>query len=113
MLYWLGLPLFFLIVFILPAIYIVPEWEKVAIIRFGKIENIVGTGLHVRIPIIDRIQRVDIRTQTEPLLSEGLGSLANPSYSQSVHNWPKAVPFGRWLRWGSCMGPSRLKDWVA
>jgi regulator of protease activity HflC (stomatin/prohibitin superfamily) len=70
MLYWLGLPLFFLIVLILPAIYIVPEWEKVTVIRFGKIEKVVGTGLHVRIPIIDRIQRVDIRTQTIDLMGQ-------------------------------------------
>ena len=62
--------MFFLIVFILPAIYIVPEWEKVTVIRFGKIEKVVGTGLHVRIPIIDRIQRVDIRTQTIDLMGQ-------------------------------------------
>ena len=56
--------------FILPAFYVVPQWEKVAIIRFGNIEKIVETGLHLRIPIIDSLMRVDIRTQTIDLMGQ-------------------------------------------
>ena len=68
--FWFGLILVLLAVFILPAFYIVPQWEKAAIVRFGRIESIEGTGLHLRIPIIDSIMRVDIRTQTVDLTGQ-------------------------------------------
>jgi regulator of protease activity HflC (stomatin/prohibitin superfamily) len=60
----LGVILIVIATFVLSAFYIVPQWEKVAIIRFGNIEKIVETGLHIRIPVIDSLMRVDIRTQT-------------------------------------------------
>jgi len=47
--------------------YVVKQWEKVAVIRFGKIVKIVQTGLHFKIPFIDSIQRVDLRMQTVDL----------------------------------------------
>jgi regulator of protease activity HflC (stomatin/prohibitin superfamily) len=47
--------------------YVVKQWEKVAVIRFGRIIKIVGTGLHFRIPLIDSIQRADLRMQTVDL----------------------------------------------
>ena len=68
--YWLGAIIVIAATFILPAFYIVPQWEKVAVVRFGKIENIVGTGLHLRIPLIDSLMRVDIRTQTIDLMGQ-------------------------------------------
>jgi len=68
--FWLGAILVIVATFILPAFYIVPQWEKVAVIRFGQIEKIVGTGLHLRIPIIDSLMRVDIRTQTIDLMGQ-------------------------------------------
>ena len=68
--FWFGVILVLIAVFILPAFYIVPQWEKVAVVRFGKIENIVSTGLHLRIPLIDSLMRVDIRTQTIDLMGQ-------------------------------------------
>jgi len=47
--------------------YIVKQWEKAVILRFGKIENIVEPGLNFRIPLIDAVHRVDMRTQTVDL----------------------------------------------
>jgi regulator of protease activity HflC (stomatin/prohibitin superfamily) len=47
--------------------YVVKQWEKVAVIRFGRIIKIVDTGLHFRIPLIDSIQRADLRMQTVDL----------------------------------------------
>ena len=49
------------------SIYIVKQWEKAAVIRFGRITKIVNTGLHFRVPIIDSIQKVDLRMQTVDL----------------------------------------------
>jgi regulator of protease activity HflC (stomatin/prohibitin superfamily) len=68
--FWLGVIIVILAVFVIPALYIVPEWEKVAVVRFGKIVKIVDSGLHLRIPIIDSIMRVDIRTQTIDLTGQ-------------------------------------------
>ncbi len=66
----LGAILVVLATFVLPAFYVVSQWEKVAVVRFGSIERIMGTGLHVRIPIMDSIMRVDIRTQTVDLMGQ-------------------------------------------
>jgi regulator of protease activity HflC (stomatin/prohibitin superfamily) len=49
------------------SIYIVKQWEKAAIIRFGRIIKIVDAGLHFKVPIIDSIQKVDLRMQTVDL----------------------------------------------
>lgn len=63
----IGLILFimiavFFIIFTSP--FVVRQWENAAIIRFGEIIAVVGTGLHFRVPFIDTIQRVDLRMQT-------------------------------------------------
>ena len=68
--FWLGVILVIVATFILPAFYIVPQWEKVAVIRFGQIEKISDTGLHLRIPVIDSLLRVDIRTQTLDMMGQ-------------------------------------------
>ena len=49
------------------SVYIVKQWEKAVILRFGKIENIVEPGLNFRVPLIDAVRRVDMRTQTVDL----------------------------------------------
>ncbi len=49
------------------SLYVVKQWQKVAVIRFGRIIKIVDTGLHFRVPFIDSIQRVDLRMQTVDL----------------------------------------------
>jgi regulator of protease activity HflC (stomatin/prohibitin superfamily) len=56
--------------FVLPAVYVVPQWERVAVIRFGKIIGIQKEGLHFRFPVVDEIRRVDIRTQTIDLMGQ-------------------------------------------
>ena len=66
----LGAILVVLATFVLPAFYVVSQWERAAIVRLGSIEKIMGTGLHFRIPIIDSIMRVDIRTQTVDLMGQ-------------------------------------------
>ena len=66
----LGAILVVLATFVLPAFYVVSQWEKVAVVRLGNIERIMGTGLHFRIPLIDSIMRVDIRTQTVDLMGQ-------------------------------------------
>ena len=63
---WILTGIIALIAFILFAgsIYVVKQWENVAIIRLGKIVKIVEAGLHFRIPFLDSLRRVDLRMQT-------------------------------------------------
>lgn len=53
--------------FLMASIYVVRQWEKVAVIRLGRIVKIVETGLHFKIPVLDSIKRVDLRMQTVDL----------------------------------------------
>jgi regulator of protease activity HflC (stomatin/prohibitin superfamily) len=46
------------------SVFIVRQWENGAVLRFGRIISIEETGLHFRIPFIDTVRTVDIRTQT-------------------------------------------------
>jgi len=46
------------------SIFIVKQWEWGVVLRFGKILRIVETGLHFRVPAIDMVQKVDMRTET-------------------------------------------------
>ena len=46
------------------AIKILPEYERGVILRLGRIQPLKGPGLILIIPIIDRLIRVNLRTQT-------------------------------------------------
>ncbi|MHA2163132.1 MAG: SPFH domain-containing protein [Candidatus Thorarchaeota archaeon] len=55
---------FFLIIILLRStVFVVKEWERYAVLRFGNIHRVVDGGLHFRIPIIENTIAVDIRTQ--------------------------------------------------
>lgn len=56
---------FALIVFtiIWGSFYTVSSGERAIVLRFGQIQEVVSDGLHFKIPYIDRIVIVDIRTQ--------------------------------------------------
>jgi len=49
------------------SIFIVKQWEKAAVLRLGKIIGTVEPGLHFKVPIIDTVTKVDMRTQTVDL----------------------------------------------
>jgi regulator of protease activity HflC (stomatin/prohibitin superfamily) len=46
------------------AIKILPEYERGVIFRLGRIQRLKGPGLIVIIPVVDRLVRVNLRTQT-------------------------------------------------
>ena len=69
-LYWFAPLLIIAAVIIIPAFFVVTQWEKVAVVRLGKIVDVKDAGLHLKIPILDRILRVDIRTQTIDLMGQ-------------------------------------------
>jgi regulator of protease activity HflC (stomatin/prohibitin superfamily) len=45
------------------AFFTVGAGERALVLRFGQVQQIVGDGLHVKLPLVDDIIRVDIRTQ--------------------------------------------------
>ena len=60
----------FLIIILALSMFIVNQWEKAVIIRFGRIVDVVEPGLHLRIPVLDSVRKVDMRTQTVDLMGQ-------------------------------------------
>ena len=60
----LAIALGFAIVLIAAAVKILPEYERGVILRLGRIQPLKGPGLIVIIPIVDKLIRVNLRTQT-------------------------------------------------
>jgi regulator of protease activity HflC (stomatin/prohibitin superfamily) len=61
----IGLAVLLLILVLTAAIKVVPEYERGVIFRLGRILGAAkGPGLFFIIPIVDRMVRVDLRTQT-------------------------------------------------
>jgi len=64
----IGFIVIFLIILLilLPAsLYIVRQWENVVVLRFGKVVKIAKeAGIHLKMPFVDSIRRVDFRMRT-------------------------------------------------
>jgi regulator of protease activity HflC (stomatin/prohibitin superfamily) len=53
-----------LVVILVAAVKIVPEYERGVIFRLGRVQGARGPGLFLIIPFIDRMRKVDLRTIT-------------------------------------------------
>jgi regulator of protease activity HflC (stomatin/prohibitin superfamily) len=60
----LGILLVILFVLVSSSLFVVKQWENGLILRFGKIVSVQETGLHFKVPYIDSVVKVDMRTQT-------------------------------------------------
>lgn len=58
------LVLVIIIILVLSGAFIVKQWEKTAVLRFGQIIRMAEPGLNFRIPFIDSIYPVDMRMQS-------------------------------------------------
>ena len=55
----------------LSSVHIALSWEKVVVLRFGKLDRVVGPGLYLTIPIVEHgTIRVDQRTIATPFYAE-------------------------------------------
>jgi regulator of protease activity HflC (stomatin/prohibitin superfamily) len=63
---WLILSLIAVIfVLMLPSmLYVVKQWQTVTVVRFGQIIKTVHGGIHIKMPFIDSLIRLDMRVQT-------------------------------------------------
>jgi regulator of protease activity HflC (stomatin/prohibitin superfamily) len=60
----LGLVVLVLALLVSAAIHVLPEYQRGVILRLGRIQPVKGPGLIFIIPVIDRLTRVNLRTQT-------------------------------------------------
>ncbi len=60
----LALALLVVVALVAAAVKILPEYERGVVLRLGRIRPLKGPGLIVIIPLIDRLIRVNLRTQT-------------------------------------------------
>jgi regulator of protease activity HflC (stomatin/prohibitin superfamily) len=68
---WPQLALFLLGLYLLFAAKVVDQWEKVAILRFGKYRGLRGPGLFFMVPVIDTLSRyIDQRVRVSTVSAE-------------------------------------------
>ena len=60
----IALAVILLAIILMAAIKVLPEYERAVIFRLGRIQPLKGPGLIFIIPIVDRLVRVNLRTQT-------------------------------------------------
>ncbi|MDW8226465.1 MAG: paraslipin, partial [Anaerolineales bacterium] len=62
-----GFLFFLLVIFLMNAIRIVPEYQRLVVFRLGRCVGQRGPGLILLIPLIDRAVRVDLREQVREI----------------------------------------------
>jgi regulator of protease activity HflC (stomatin/prohibitin superfamily) len=68
---WPQLALFLVGLYLLFAAKVVDQWEKVAILRFGKYRGLRGPGLFFMVPVIDSLSRyIDQRVRVSTVSAE-------------------------------------------
>ena len=68
---WPQLALFLIGLYLLFAARVVDQWEKVAILRFGKYRGLRGPGLFFMVPVIDSLSRyIDQRVRVSTVSAE-------------------------------------------
>ncbi|GAA3509553.1 slipin family protein [Georgenia daeguensis] len=60
----LGVAALVLLALLMAAVHVLPEYERGVILRLGRIQPLKGPGLIFIIPVVDRLTRVNLRTQT-------------------------------------------------
>jgi membrane protease subunit HflC len=68
---WLFLG-FILVLLAGTSVYVVKQWEQVAVIRLGRIIKVVKDGVHFRIPLLDSLSRFDMRVRTLDLRQQSV-----------------------------------------
>jgi len=54
---------FIIVVLLIGGAFVVKQWERTAVLRFGQIVRLEDPGLHFRIPFVETTYRVDMRMQ--------------------------------------------------
>ena len=73
---WIGIPV---ILILLSAVKILPEWDRGVILQFGRFVGVRGPGLIFLIPFVEKLIRVDTRTVTMDIQPQDIISKDNVS----------------------------------
>jgi regulator of protease activity HflC (stomatin/prohibitin superfamily) len=69
------------VIFLATSLKIVPEYQRAVIFRLGRVIGAKGPGLFILIPIIDKMERVDLRTVTLDVPTQDIITKDNVSVS--------------------------------
>ena len=61
------------------GVAIVRQYQRGVVFRFGKIRNVRDPGIRFMIPLVDRMQKVTLRTVTKPIQSQQIITKDNVS----------------------------------
>lgn len=114
--YILGIAL---LIFLLKGIYINNEWERALLFRLGKFMKVTKPGLNYKIPILDKIQKVDVRLMTmdiqrqEVITKDNISVNVDAVVFYKVVNVEKAIiSVGNYLRNVQQQSLAALRDVV-
>jgi len=100
-----GLPFLLLGTYLMFSIRVVQQWEKVAVLRFGKFLRLQGPGLFLLVPVIDTLSAyVDQRVRTSMVTAES--TLSCDTVPVNVD----AIVF--WLVWDAQKSILEVSDYV-
>ncbi|WP_407108229.1 slipin family protein [Rhodococcus aetherivorans] len=66
------------------SVHVVTQYEKGVLFRFGRLIGVKEPGLHLIIPIVDRLTKVSLRIVTMPIQSQGIITRDNVSVDISA-----------------------------
>ncbi|QIX48326.1 slipin family protein [Rhodococcus sp. DMU1] len=66
------------------SVHVVTQYEKGVLFRFGRLLGVKEPGLHLIIPIVDRLTKVSLRIVTMPIQSQGIITRDNVSVDISA-----------------------------
>ncbi|MDX5451936.1 MAG: slipin family protein, partial [Rhodococcus sp. (in: high G+C Gram-positive bacteria)] len=66
------------------AVHVVTQYEKGVLFRFGRLIGVKEPGLHLIIPLVDRLTKVSLRIVTMPIQSQGIITRDNVSVDISA-----------------------------
>ncbi|MFY7804522.1 MAG: prohibitin family protein [Limnoraphis robusta] len=89
--------LFFLILVLLNPFAIVNAGERGVVLRFGEVQNkILGEGLHLIIPVVDTVVKLNVRIQKQDIPTEASSKDLQEVFTDVALNWhilPKKANF--------------------
>ena len=88
----LGIALIFIIFF---PFVVVGAGERGVLMKFGEVQNtILGEGLHLVTPIVNKVQKISVRVQKQQISAEASSKDLQEVYTDVALNWhiiPKEV----------------------
>ncbi len=80
--------IFSIVAIIFTPFVIINAGERGVVMRFGKVqETILGEGLHLTIPLIDTVQKLSVRVQSQEISAEASSKDLQDVFTDVALNW--------------------------